>query len=47
MKQLVFPPTSINANCKIEGVFGLPEEWKTLDDANPGTFTYNIKFFKY
>ena len=28
----------------IQGVFAFPEEWKTLDDANPGLFGYTVNF---
>ena len=47
MNNIVFPKVSAETQLKIDGVFGLPEDWKALDDANPSTFAYSIKFFKY
>ena len=31
----------------MEGVFGLPEEWKITDEANPGLFTYDLRFLSF
>ena len=42
--QPVFPTTHTNIQLRAEGIFAFPEEWKTTDEANPGMFTYVIKF---
>lgn len=41
-----YPKAAVNLNLKVDGVFGFPDEWKTTDEANPGMFTYTIKFCK-
>ena len=45
--KLVFPSAEAKIKLKVEGLFGTPDDWKTTDDANPGLFTYAIKFSKF
>lgn len=28
----------------IQGVYAIPDEWRTIDESNPGLFGYNIRF---
>ena len=47
MEKVGLPLTSVEATLNIEGVFGLPEEWKTTDEANPGLFTYELRLMAF
>ena len=47
MEKVGLPLTSVEATLDIEGVFGLPEEWKTTDEANPGLFTYELRLMAF
>ena len=47
MERVRLPLTSVEASLSIEGVFGVPEEWKTTDEANPGLFTYELRFMAF
>ena len=38
--------SSIKIDINISGIYAFPEEWKTLDDANPGLFGYGIRFYE-
>jgi hypothetical protein len=47
MNKIIFPKGSAGLELKVEGVFATPEEWKATDDANPGLFTYSLRFFQF
>lgn len=32
---------------RVQGVYGTPDEWKTTDDANPGLFSYSLRFLTF
>jgi hypothetical protein len=34
----------LRADINVQGVFAFPEEWKTLDETNPGIFTYVVRY---
>eukprot|EP00825_Cyclidium_porcatum_P045892 TRINITY_DN7095_c0_g1_i7.p1 TRINITY_DN7095_c0_g1~~TRINITY_DN7095_c0_g1_i7.p1 ORF type:complete len:1131 (-),score=244.37 TRINITY_DN7095_c0_g1_i7:273-3665(-) len=44
LDKLQHPIDKIKVEISIAGVYGFPEEWKTVDDANQGLFTYQAKF---
>lgn len=47
MQKIIFPRGSLGLEVKVQGVFGTPEEWKATDDANPGLFTYSLRFLTF
>jgi hypothetical protein len=47
MQKLIYPSTNKTINFKIDGIFGTPDEWKSTDEANPGLFTYTVRWFKF
>ena len=47
LDQLVFPIDTIQAQLKVQGIFSIPDEWKTTDEANPGLFTYTVRMSKF
>ena len=38
------PLTNLKLDLELSGVFAFPEEWKQLDDANPGVFAYQLRY---
>jgi hypothetical protein len=47
MNKLTYPKSSAQVAFKVEGVYGTPEEWKSIDDTNPGLFTYTTRCFVF
>ncbi len=45
--QVVFPIDNIHAKLKVHGIYALPDEWKIIDEANPGLFTYAVRMSKF
>lgn len=39
-----YPLSRLDVSFAIKGCYSLPDEWKVLDDNNPGFFGYNLKF---
>lgn len=40
----IYPKSSAEVSLKVDGIFSFPDEWRTTDEANPGLFTYVVKF---
>lgn len=45
LEKMINPVEHLSLNIKVHGVYGFPEEWKTVDEANPNLFGYQVKFF--
>ncbi len=45
--QVTFPIENIHAKLKVHGIYAIPDEWKTTDEANPGLFTYAVRMSKF
>lgn len=43
LDKMVHPIEKVKFEVQVSGVYAFPEEWKTTDDANPSTFTYQVK----
>lgn len=43
LHKLSNPIQKLNLKFTIEGIFSLPDEWKTTEDANPSLFGYSFK----
>jgi len=43
LDKLVHPLSKVSFKFQIDGVFSIPDEWKTADDFNPTLFTYQAK----
>lgn len=44
LDKMVKPIDKCTINLEVQGVFGLPEDWKTTDDLNPNLFSYKTNF---
>lgn len=47
MSKVIFPNSTSTVELKIAGIFATPDDWKVTDDANPGLFTYSVRFFQF
>ena len=43
LEKLVHPLSKVTFKLHVDGVFAIPDEWKTADDTNPTLFTYQAK----